>query len=522
MADIKAIIENPHPVYQRNINYWNFLLDSYEGGADYTSAFVRNDSLDKQSNRVTVKVNGKKLNRQINSNLFMHKKELTEDYQARVDMSYYYNFCAPVIDIYTNHLFRQSIIEDYGSIKNLVEERKENIDQQGSTIEEYRAQVAESMQIFGHTYTLVDSPLIGEEVLNLQDKMDNGVFPYFTNIQPQNLVNWALDRFGRPYWVMLIEIGDSNINYETFDKESRLNINYRLWTREEWILYNSKYEEIDRGLHGLGFVPISCAYDRKSKKEKAFLGVSFIADISFIARDIYNSCSELKQILRDQTFSILAIQGDAKDYPAIEVATNKGLLVPKDSQFPQYITPPAGPSETLMKHIDGQVSRIFQLAKLEGGSASFKGQDAVEQSGVSKAWDFNQTNSALTTKASNLEDAEYRAWQMFAAWEGKEFDGKIAYPREFSVNSLKQDLDEAEQIVRMNISNEFNKEVKRTIIKKKFPQLPDDKLKKIEKEIDSSEIQQGGKISERINNFLNSRTPTGGNNGGFNGNSRTQ
>lgn len=514
MADIKAIIENPHPVYLRNVNYWNFLLESYEGGADYTSAFVRNANTDKQVNSLTVKVNGKTLNKRANTNLFMHKKELTEDYQARVDMSYYYNFCAPVIDIYTNHLFRQSIVEDYGSIETLVDERKENIDQQGSSIEEYRCQLAESMQIFGHTYTLVDSPLGSDDVLNLQDKMDGGMFPYFTNIQPQNVLNWALDRFGRPYWVMLIEIGDLNTDYQTFNKESRLSTNYRLWTREEWILYNEKYEEIDRGLHGLGFVPISCAYDRKSKKEKAFLGISFIADISFIARDIYNSCSELKQILRDQTFSILAIQGDAKDYPAIEVATNKGLLVPKDAQMPQYITPPPGPADTLMKHIDGQVSRIFQLAKLEGGSASFKGQDAVEQSGVSKAWDFNQTNSALTTKAGNLEDAETKAWQMWAAWEGKEFDGTIAYPREFSVNSLKQDLDEAEQIMRMNISNEFNKEVKRTIIKKKFPHLPEDKLDTIEKEIDSS-VMQSGKISDRINSFLN-KTPTGGNNGGFN------
>lgn len=518
MANIKDLIENPHLVYQRNINYWNFLLDSYEGGADYTSAFVRNSSLDKQVSSLTVKVNGKTLNKRANTNLFMHKKELTEDYQSRIDMSYYYNFCAPVIDIYTNHLFKQQIVEDFGSIESIVDERKENIDNQGSSIEEYRAQLADSMQIFGHTFTLVDSPFMTENVLTLQDKIDNGVFPYFTNIQPQNVLNWALDRFGKPYWVLLIEVGDKNIDYSSFNKEDRLEINYRLWTREEWILFNEKYEEIARGSHGLGFVPITCAYDRKSKKEKAFLGVSFIADISFIARDIYNSCSELKQILRDQTFSILAIQGDASDYPSVEVGTNKGLLIPKDSQMPQYITPPPGPAETMMKHIDGQVSRIFQLAKLEGGSASFSGQNAVEQSGVSKAWDFNQTNSALTTKANSLEDAEMKSWKIFSAWEGKEFDGKIAYPKEFSVNSLKQDLDEAEQIMRMNISNEFNKEIKKTIIKKKFPQLTEDKLKKIESEIESSSTASaGGRITDRLNNILN-KTPTGGNNGGFNGN----
>ena len=510
---IKDMVENPHPVFQRNIRYWNFLLESYEGGADYTQAFIKDDS--KTSGGViSVKVNGKALRSNNNSNLFAHPKEREEDYKKRIDMSYYYNFCAPVIETYTNHLFKQDVNVDFANIEKIVRERENNIDRKGSSINEYRKQVAESMQIFGHTFTLVDSPTSDLTILNLKDKMDAGMFPYFVNIQPQNVLNWALDKFGNAYWVLVMEQEDANSDPLMFDKNKRTSRNFRLWTREEWILFSSDYEEIERGIHGLGVVPISCAYDRKSKKEEAFLGISFIADISFIARDIYNSCSELKQILRDQTFSILAIQGDARDYPSIEVATNKGLLVPKDSHMPQYITPPPGPADTLMRHIDAQVSKIFQMAKLEGGSASFSGQTAVQQSGVSKAWDFNQTNSALTSKSTSMEDAELRAWQMFAKWEGTEFDGTIEYPDEFSVNDLKKDLDDAEQMIRMDISKTFAKELKREIVKKKFPRLEEATETEIEKEIESFTASSGGRIAERLSGFINN-TPTGGNNGGF-------
>ncbi len=511
MPNIKHLAENPHPIYVRNHAFWRFLLNSYEGGIDYNGAMVDEKSND--VNGIEVRVNGEALRSTADTNLFRHARERNDSYLERVDMSYYYNFCAPVIDVYTNHLFRHGVVGDFGSIDKLVEAKAKDIDRKQGSIEEVRRELAEVSQIYGHSFVVVDSPMVDKEIFSLQDQIDNDVFPYLSVWHPQNIINWSLDAFGRPYFVLTKETVDTMTDpMANADKKNRFQNRYRLWTRDEWFVFGHDYEQTATGRHGLGIVPIVCAFDKQSKKAENFLGVSFIADIAFIARDIYNVSSELRQILRDQTFSILALQGDASDYPLVEVGTSKGLVIPRDVQMPQYIAPPPAPAETLMKHIDNQVSKIFQIAKLEGGSASFKGQSAIDQSGASKAWDFNQTNSALAMKAGNMEDAEMKIWNIWAKWQGKEFDGSVVYPRDFSVQSLKQDLDEAEQTMKMNISNEFNKEIKKAIVRKKFPRLQKEDLDKIDSEIEAGQTT-GNSLINRLPGLFNKNADSSGNGG---------
>jgi len=502
MSNIKDIVENKHRVHKQYCNYWNFLLESWEGGVDYSLSYVissNNHFGQIVDSLFQIFAGGKQITNVTRSNLFQHPKERAQDYKDRVQMSYYYNFCSPIIDIYTDHLFKQTIIEDFGNIQNIVELRKENIDRKNGSILEFRKELTEMAQVYGHVFVLCDTPNIDKNLLTFQDVIDNDVFPYFTIFSPQSIINWALDSFGNPYWVLVIESEDANSNPFNMNTDKPSNYYYRLWTRQEWILYDGEYKEIGRGLHNLGFVPITCVFDKQSKKVRNFLGVSAIADIAFIARDIYNSCSELKQILRDQTFAFLALQGESSEYDELSIGTGKGLLYPVDRNPPQYISPPSINAEVYFKHIDRQVTKIFQLAKLEGGSADFQGQTAVNQSGVSKAWDFNQTNSALSKKATNIENGEMKLWQMFAAWQGLEFDGSIVYPNEFSIQSLKQDLDEAEQAARVQLGKTFNIEVKKAIIKKKFPRLPDTELEKMMKEIEINEGKgESGRLIDRL------------------------
>ena len=508
MSNIRDLIENPHPIFTSNYQFWNFLLDSYEGGKDYSQAqmYYAKPTGTGRDLKMQLFAGSNNAVTTLGGNLFKHPKETSNDYSNRLAMSYYYNFCAPIIDIYTDHLFKQPINEDFGSIEELVEERKENIDNKQSSINEFRKDMAEMAQVYGHIFVITDSLSYEGDVLSLADVFSNNLLPYFTIHHPQNILNWALDEFGSPYWVVVRECLDGNEDPFNYDKQRLELIRYRLWTRKEWVLYDKDYNEIGRGLHNLGVVPITCIFDKKSKKVRNFLGVSTIADISLIARDVYNSCSELKQILRDQTFAFLAIQGNSTEYEELSVGTSKGLLYPPDRAMPQYVSPPPANAEVYFSHIDRQISKMFQLAKLDSGGVSGTVSNpqsiADQQSGVSKAWDFNQTNSALSKKAGNLEDGETKLWQIFALAEGREFDGSVEYPNEFSIQSLKEDLNEAEQIFRINLGSEFNKEIKSAIIKKKFPRMQDEDVQKMIDEMKSQEDRMGqglsGSILDRI------------------------
>lgn len=513
---VKDIVENPHRVFTRYFHYWNFLLDSYEGGVDYTESNVPHDVSNTDNSLMQVKVNGKDLRNRTHNNLFQHPKERVEDYQRRVARSYYYNFNAPIIDIYTDHLFRSPITEDFANIEDIFEQRRDNLDRKGSSIAELRKEMAELAQLYGHAFAVVDMPQALGEV-NMQQRIDNDSFPYVTLFSPQKVINWSLDAFGRPFWVLLCEVADSNPDPRFFDKtkDNRDMVNYRLWTRNEWVLYDGDFNAIDDGVHGLGVVPIVPFYNKVSKKVRGFLGISEIADISFISRDVYNLCSELGQIISDQTFSFLAIQGKSQDYGGDKVlSVGKGLIYPENANVPQYVAPPEGPANIIMQQIDRQINKMFQLAKLEGGSAH-QNEQIRSQSGISKAFDFHQTNSALSKKANNLNDAELKIWDLIARWEGRNgFEGMIEYPDDFSVSDINDDITEAFESLKLDIGKLAQIEMNKSILKKKFPKLPDDELQVI---IDDMEVTVNNKAAvngngngnpQRLRERLNLFRPT--------------
>lgn len=516
---IKQLIENPHPIFKKYYSYWNFLIDAYEGGVDYTQADVQRGIVNSADSIIQVKVNGKPLEDKMRANIFKHKKERDADYLERVQMSYYYNFCAPIIDIYTNHLFKEPVIQDWADVEIAVENRENNIDRKGSSLSEFRREMAELAQIYGHIFVLVDKPRTEAQIVSLAQQQEAGMFPYFTFFRPTDVINWALDEFGNAHWVLLQENLNGNINPFEFDKDNMNMVQYRLWTRNEWVLYNSKFEEIERATHGLGSVPIGIVFNKPSKKHQNYLGISEIADIAFIARDVYNKCSELNEIIRNQTFSILTLQGNSKDYNELSVGTSKALLYPKETNVPQYISPAAENAETLMKQIDRQVHKMFQLAKLEGGSAT-QTEQIDSQSGISKAFDFQETNSALAKKAGHMEDGELRMWDLFARWEGKkEFAGSVSYPRDFNIQELNDELDEAEKLMKLSLGNEFNIQMKKEIIKKKFPRITDEERDKMIREVETSEGKtEGVSLRERLPGLFgranNNNAVPGGNNGG--------
>lgn len=524
MDSIKEMLENPHWINTRYSSYWDFLLDSYEGGIDYTNAMIAKGKAPGVFERFRLFVNGvqQDASQVMQGNLFMHPKEKVDDYARRVRMSYYYNFCAPIIDIYSDHLFKQPVVEDFKEIKAILENEvvANNIDLQGSSVAEFRKKMADMAQLYGHCFVIIDSPSVSKTgvLVTLRDQLEKRAFPYVTLFTPQNVLNWALDEQGSPYWVLVREVRDGNTDAESFDKNKVTECIYRLWTRDRWYAFNDAGKKIEEGDHSLGMVPIVCIFDKPSKKARNFLGISSIADISFIARDIYNASSELRQILRDQTFAFLAIQGTSDEYSALDLGTGKGLIYPEGRDAPQYVSPPGENAEVYFSHIDRQTSKIFEIAKMGSGGAGGKAQASPSggptvdtQSGVSKAWEFNQMNSALSTKSANLEDGEIRIWQIFALWDNKKFTGNVQYPNEFSISSIQEDLAEAEQTARVVMGKTYEAEIRKTIIKKKFPRKGDKEIdvmiKEVEQAMKKKEETAGSMFTDRVNKMLGKDQP---------------
>jgi len=195
MSSVKNLIEEPHWVYKMYHAYWSFLLDSYEGGIDYTKGDVAQPGVGSGLKNWAFKIfaGSRELQQSYAGNLFMHPKERGVDYRERLKMSYYYNFCSPIIDIYSDHLFKQPIQAKFEDIEKDVELRKDNIDNKDGSITEFRKEMADLSQMYGHIYVITDSPQFAGDVNTKADIYNNNLLPYFTFHHPQNIINWALD-----------------------------------------------------------------------------------------------------------------------------------------------------------------------------------------------------------------------------------------------------------------------------------------------------------------------------------------
>ena len=426
---------NRYPSYRQFCRWWELYLDSYEGGEEYLEAGY----------------------------LFRHVKEDEDSFQDRIQRSYYYNFCRTVVDTYVAHIFRKS-----GAIHRNVDladyqEILKDVDLMGNDMNTFmREQVAPAAQIFGHVHVLVDKPKVEEQPQSKAEQARLGIRPYLMLVYPQNLIDYRLDRLGNFLWARIEEPGPEEENpFYSPDAYSPDQYFYRTWTRTEWFLHNDRGQLLESGQHDLGRVPIVTVYNIESKKYARF-GVSALADIAPINRSIYNWSSLNDEFLYRQCFNILAIP-ESPGSKRRKIGIGNALSYPIEaSKAPHYIYPPVQPGEYLLKNIDSAIKQIYRLAVLAGPVAT---EAKRSQSGISKAYDFHEANQNLIKKAKNLEQAEVEIAKLCAAWEGvKDLSPIIEYPTDFNIESMADSLKAEFDLLRMNISDRFNKTVKKRIV----------------------------------------------------------
>lgn len=415
----KSIIETRHPVYSRMLNEWNFYLLSYKGGIEYIEA----------------------------NNLFSHRLEhkssKTNDYLERKRRSYYLNYCKPIVDLYTSYLFKEPVeIQPIERFSHLLVDA----DRKGTGLSELIKQVATLSSIFGHIWVGVDMP-------------KDGGRPYLVLVYPQNFLNWETDDNGNLTWCLVREpFGKNEIALDNgkvlfIDNKSWI---YKLWTKDEWFVLDSKGDVLESASHGYGCVPFVCVKHREIQGE--MYGESLISDIAYVNRELYNLCSLLQEILARQTFSQLIAQGSVEEYGDVaKLGTSSIFLYPEGKNPPQYISPATSQAELLIEAIDRMIMEIYRIANLKRGSIT----EPTEQSGISKAFDFLDTQQALSDKAFQIEQGMRRVLQLYErVWMKREpSDVTVKLTRNFGVQGVGELIKEAKELFSLGIPDSFKREI---------------------------------------------------------------
>ncbi len=456
----KEELEKKHEDYLSFIDEWLFYSRSYLGGKFYRDG----------------------------NYLKKHPFESPENYERRKEIAYYYNYCAPIVDIFTSYLSKKQPRRSYGALsggavpprqpKTLFDAFWWDCDLEETNFEQFMRGAERFASIYGRVSIIVDKP--AAVAATKADAIAKGIRPYVALMTPENILDWSYVRLdtGRPVLGMV--------------KIREAKDTYRIWTRQGWELW-ALVENIPKlqkaGEHNLGVVPLVNLYNKKSPTR--MIGVSDLMDLADINKNIYYLCSDAKEIIENTAFPMLALPfeggtsgGSGGEDKEVGPANILQFDPEKPNSKPFWLEAPHTSLKEIREWIQQDAQEMARIAKM-GGLRNIQ-SSRQPWSGVSIEAQERELFAALAEKATNAEQAELDIFRLWARWEGEEFTGNVEYPRDFAIRDFTMALQNAVTAGTANVlSLTFEKERQKKIVDATLPELDEAKMEQITKEIDA-------------------------------------
>lgn len=407
--------------------------------------------------------------------LSRHKRESTEDYQARRAAAYYQNYFAPIVNALVDPIFKKAPMRDYqSSIDDIVRDFLQDVDGSGTDMDTFMKRAAIMAKIYGVSFIIVDMAR-DANAQNMQDLRKRRVYPYLRVTGPQEINGntYGLDARG-------------NLTYIEFRETAKINdgaVAYRYcrYGLDGWKITGDDKIENAQGSYHLGRVPVIPVFSRMLE-QKTMMPESDMSSIATMAKALYNHCSWLSEILRNQTFPLMTIPSlDAKE---IVVGNNNALGYSPDSTHePKFIAPSSDPANILQKQIGIIVQEMYRMASL----SYMQSESAKTSSGVARQWEFERTNQQLANFAANISRAEELVMQVFAHYLNTEITYTVTYPDDFGVADVEDDIKQAQEVLDLDLTPGIKKEVLKKVLAAYCPNLTGDRVSELIQELEKEE-----------------------------------
>lgn len=451
---LKALIARRHPEYTENVDHWDFLEDTYEGGREW-----------------------------FKTNIFRYVKEGTGEFAERLTRAYRFNHSREVVDLLNKYLFKQNIVRSEDA-PPAVKEFWIKATKNGLSIRDFARQVAKKASIFGRVGIVVDNTA-KMSVLSKADEKRAGVRTYAYVVRPEQLLDYSYGGDGELNWILIQECTRDDVDPMTSSGVERPR--WRLWSKNDWRLFEEQGKgnrktvvEIDSGVHGLGEVPV-ILHDHIITDEE-YVAPSLIGDIAYLDRATANYLSNLDAIIQDQTFSQLAMPaqnvmpGEDNYNKMLDMGTKRVFLYDGEGgAAPMYLSPDPKQAAMILAVINKIISEIYHTVGMAGERTKEDNSMGIDNSsGVAKAYDFERVNALLQAKADSLEACENKLARLVAKWNGEEAQIKadvVSYPDNFDTRGLYDEFDIAARLMLIEAPDSVRQEQMKTVIDKLFPQL---------------------------------------------------
>lgn len=419
------------------------------------------------------------------SYLVAHPRETPEKFARRKAMAYFSNYVKVVINAHVDPVFRKEPTRVYEENATLFSAFMENADGAGTAFSKFIKRAGRMAKLYTVCFIVVDNFAEGEQPLSLLEAKEGRKFPYCYIVKPQDVVEYEVDRNGN------IKRFSYDTKTEKFTCGNKVSEMTRwTWTPEECtrsVVGNSTEAggvDVVVTPNALGVVPVVPYFGQPTEPGELMPEKEFY-NIVQTNHAIFNICSELRELLRNQAFAVLTYpMGEGDDPDAVqEMIIGTETVLAYDgttSKAPAFIAPPAEQAALLQAELSRLVEEIYRMA----GVKSMIGVQASE-SGVAKAYNFEETNKLLADFSQNTEVAEKAIAVLFEKYTGEKLKYTATYPEDFGIVDIASELDNVTKALNLAIGGLFDTAIKKKAVAITCSDLDDKTYDAIVKDVEA-------------------------------------
>lgn len=407
--------------------------------------------------------------------LVPHPRESLDKYNRRRFMSYYCNYVKPCVSAHVDPIFKDYPVREYDD-NEFFNKFINDVDGKGTKIDRFMKRAATRAKLFGMVLIVIDNA--SDMPKNLEGAIQKRAFPYLYIVKPQQIKDYVLDKFDNLSMISY-ELQETIIENNT---KVTKNITWK-WTKDKWFKIDGGTKiEGENKIKTIPVIPLFGSLNEEGS-------IHPTSDFYGIARTnlaIFNACSELRELVRNQAFNILiypvAEDGNYDEALEIIAGTNDVLLYRGNSGGkPELIAPSAVPGEMIMNELAMMIQEIYRMAALSNVTGVQE-----QTSGVAKEWDNQSTHQTIAEFAKNLEEVEEKIGLIFGLYVNKTLNFIVNYNDEYGVVDVSAKLDEVTKALALAIGGKFNIEVKKQAARIVLKDVDDDVINTVIDEIDKS------------------------------------
>jgi hypothetical protein len=335
--------------------------------------------------------------------LVKHERETPEGYARRQRITKPRKYVGPILRRYNDFVWRLAPVRD--SIESMPEGFMDDVDGEGTSLDVFMRETLLNAQVERESYILLDAEGVEDEpeVVTKAQADAEGRRPILRRVDADSVVWWQ-DECGALEACIVVE-GARQARYydDTYTQEIAID------TSEGGMKVKAIGAPVAHGYDGLPIVRLRPAFDPLPGGP----GESQASPIAESQQGLAQLLSLLMEETHNVTFTQWVATGVSPDeLKDMQAGSNRVLCIPNPNGKMQSVGADPAQAKSIQDQIQDETANLFRVA-----GVNFDAQAGAPESGIAKAFRFNDLAANLAALAGAVETAENRIFALLAdAW----------------------------------------------------------------------------------------------------------